>query len=97
MKAIRDPERNEINHLLAGSPFEGKRVLEIGCGDGYVTRGYACLAHQAVGIDLDPASLRKAQGERTKDGGNTSFLQASAEALPFPPSCFDTVLFASSL
>jgi ubiquinone/menaquinone biosynthesis C-methylase UbiE len=97
MKAIRDPERNEINHLLAACTFEGKQVLEIGCGDSYVTRGYAHLVSQAVGIDLDLNSLRKAQGERPKDGGNASFLQASGEALPFPPGCFDTVLFASSL
>jgi 2-polyprenyl-6-hydroxyphenyl methylase / 3-demethylubiquinone-9 3-methyltransferase len=97
VKAIRDPERAEISHLLAASPFGGRRVLEIGCGTGYLTERYAHLARSVAGIDPDTNSLRQA-GDNLPDAiKNVSYLQASAINIPFPLQTFDIVLFASSL
>lgn len=70
----------------------GRRVLDVGCGNGYVIERYARAgAAPAIGIDLtrrgveiSAARLRlRAQGARV--------LQASAERLPFPDACFDCV------
>jgi len=49
-----DPEANESAALVdfAGS-LTGKRVLEIGCGDGRLTWLYAESAARIVGIDPD--------------------------------------------
>jgi predicted RNA methylase len=49
-----DPERNELAALVdfAGS-FSGRRVLEIGCGDGRLTWLYTESAARVVAIDPD--------------------------------------------
>jgi len=57
-----DPEENEIHALrtLAG-PLTGKRVLEIGCGDGRLTWRYASEAAAVVGLDPDADKLQHAR------------------------------------
>jgi cyclopropane fatty-acyl-phospholipid synthase-like methyltransferase len=56
-----DPEENEIRNLaeFAGN-FSGKRVLEIGCGDGRLTWRYASQAAQVVAIDPNPEKVSQA-------------------------------------
>jgi 2-polyprenyl-3-methyl-5-hydroxy-6-metoxy-1,4-benzoquinol methylase len=46
-----DPENNEIRALLDLVDFSGKQVLEIGSGDGRLTRRYAQAAAHVTGID----------------------------------------------
>jgi ubiquinone/menaquinone biosynthesis C-methylase UbiE len=49
-----DPEGNEPAALFDfAESFTGKRVLEIGCGDGRLTWLYAESAAHVVGIDPD--------------------------------------------
>jgi len=60
--AIRsDPENNEIRALLGMADFAGKRVLEIGCGDGRLTRRYADAAAHVTAIDPFRESIRRAE------------------------------------
>ena len=56
-----DPEENEIHALftLTGS-LAGKRVLEIGCGDGRLTWRYASEAGHITGIDPELDKLQRA-------------------------------------
>jgi ubiquinone/menaquinone biosynthesis C-methylase UbiE len=61
MKAIRDPEGAELRHLEAACPLDGKDVLEIGCGAGWLTWQYAALPRHVVGIDPDADSLAQAR------------------------------------
>ena len=57
-----DPERNEIQALFAiAGDFKGKRVLEIGCGDGRLTWRYAEQAAHVVGIDPGTEAIASAQ------------------------------------
>jgi ubiquinone/menaquinone biosynthesis C-methylase UbiE len=95
MRPIRDPEGEEIKHLLAACELRGKSVLEIGCGDGFFTRQYAHMAKSAVGIDPDSAKFppvrNKARAYRMV------FIQAEGESLPFSPGIFDIAIFACSL
>jgi ubiquinone/menaquinone biosynthesis C-methylase UbiE len=96
MKAQRDPEGAELRHLEAACALDGKDVLEIGCGAGWLTWQYAALPRHVVGIDPDAASPGQARSARPASAPQVSFLRAMGEALPFPSRVFDVVLFASS-
>ena len=53
-----DPERNEPAALLDfAESFTGKRVLEIGCGDGRLTWLFAAQAARVVGLDPKPDDI----------------------------------------
>lgn len=67
-------------------------VLEIGCGDGRLTRKYHDRAKSVVGIDL-PDVLHPAGFD---DLPHAQCLAASAIELPFRDSCFDGAIFALS-
>ena len=56
-----DPQGRETSILfsLAGS-FEGKSVLEIGCGDGRLTWRYAAGASRVAGIDPNGDKVARA-------------------------------------
>jgi ubiquinone/menaquinone biosynthesis C-methylase UbiE len=58
MALVEDPERHELSALARMIPsFAGLRVLEIGCGDGRVTRLYAAHTESVVAIDPDAESI----------------------------------------
>jgi ubiquinone/menaquinone biosynthesis C-methylase UbiE len=97
MKALRDPERAELNHLIAACQLPGKQFLEIGCGNGVFTWQYAGLPWQVVGIDPEASEILQAKNDRPASLSNVSLVRAAGEALPFPSEFFDEALFASSL
>jgi cyclopropane fatty-acyl-phospholipid synthase-like methyltransferase len=56
-----DPEENETKALSAcAGSFAGTVVLEIGCGDGRLTRRYASEAARVTAIDPDPTKIARA-------------------------------------
>jgi SAM-dependent methyltransferase len=73
----------------------GETVLEVGCGTGYFTRHFAEGRFGWVtGIDVDEAAVRYARGHST---GNSAFVRADAQRLPFPDRSFDTVVSVTAL
>ncbi len=59
-----DPEENESHALLTlAGPLAGRRVLEIGCGDGRLTWRYAAEAREVVAIDPDGERVQRALQE----------------------------------
>lgn len=56
-----DPENNETHALLSLLDFSGKRVLEIGCGDGRLTWRYADSAAHVIAIDPTADAIRRAK------------------------------------
>jgi ubiquinone/menaquinone biosynthesis C-methylase UbiE len=99
MSPIRiDPDDNRIRSLLRYTPLSGKRVLDIGCGEGDFTFEYAGQAELVIGVDPDLSDLRIALNERPEDlSKQVQFLAARAQALPFPSETFDTAIFTCSL
>lgn len=69
------------------SPLAGKRVLDVGCGDGALTEKLARLGADAVGVDVDPGMIAAA-----KVRSGASYQIADAAALPFADGAFDRVI-----
>jgi 2-polyprenyl-3-methyl-5-hydroxy-6-metoxy-1,4-benzoquinol methylase len=56
-----DPEGNETDALFDLVEVEGRDVLEIGCGDGRLTRRYADRAAHVTAIDPFEDAIARAQ------------------------------------
>ena len=67
-----------------------RRVLELGCGGGRVTRFLRDLGAEVVAIDISPNMIRAAQ-ERVP---GVDFRVGTAERLEFDDATFDLVVFA---
>ena len=78
--------------------LRGKRVLEIGCGDGYRSAQLAAYCSHLTGVDPDADALDAAKARaKTPDSCPIDFVQASAEDLPFADARFDCAVFLLSL
>jgi 2-polyprenyl-3-methyl-5-hydroxy-6-metoxy-1,4-benzoquinol methylase len=56
-----DPERNELKALRSFTAWRGRRVIEIGCGDGRLTLRLASLGARVLAIDPDADAIRAAR------------------------------------
>lgn len=77
-------------------PLTSRWVLDIGCGFGGELRrwlGYGLSPNQAIGVDINPDRLRKAQ----RLGPNILFVFADGKSLPFASESFDIVLLFTVL
>src|SRR3990172_6746425 len=79
----RDPEGNELSHLLRFGQLGGKRVLDIGCGDGLLTSRFAPQAAAVVAVDPSLPELREARSGRPQ--GPAPPAPFSAAPRPPPP------------
>ena len=90
-----DPEKNEVHALKEMTVWRGKRVLEIGCGNGRLTQRLANLGAQVNAIDPNKkliATARKELPERFSD--RVRFKVGSTEDLKYPKQTFDIVVFS---
>ncbi len=98
MTLQKDPESNEAKYLHKFADFTGKRVLEIGCGEGRLTWQYAKGTQTTVGIDPDLDALRIANVDRPFDLEKKAyFARADSQYLPFQKETFDLAVLAWSL
>lgn len=96
MAIVHDPEQAELAAIHAVLPsFAGMRVLEVGCGDGRLTRRYAAEAAAVTAIDPDANAIEEARMA-------LSDVQISLYATRFdqyiaPPASYDVVILSWSL
>ena len=91
-----DPEGSEIAALTALVPsFVGFRVLEVGCGDGRLTRRYAESAASVLAIDPDEPAI--AAFRRDLPPGPLEIRAIAFEHLVVPDQSFDVILLSWSL
>jgi SAM-dependent methyltransferase len=83
-------ERAELFRRRVGGP--GRRVLDIGCRDGALTRAYA-EGNEVVGLDVDRGALAVAE----QDLGIETLWHDADEPLPFPDASFDAVVLGEVL
>lgn len=69
--------------------LDGKDVIELGCGTGYISAWLARRGARPVGIDNSSMQLATARRLQAEHGVSFPILQGNAEELPFPDSSFD--------
>jgi SAM-dependent methyltransferase len=74
-------------------PQAAGRTLEIGCGEGRMSRELAARRHNVLAIDASPTLVRHARASDAR----SSYVIADATALPFADDTFTTVVAYNSL
>ncbi len=80
-KALHDINPIRLNFINTGSPLEGKRALDIGCGGGILSESMARSGAQVTGIDMGKAPLSVAGLHALEDGLEIDYQQITAEAM----------------
>ncbi len=94
----RDPEQTEVHYLQTFAHLHNAHILEVGCGDGRMTRRYAHHTRQVAAIDPNPERLALALDAQSSFSHlPITFIQTPAETLPFATNTFDGSIFAWSL
>lgn len=93
----RTPEHDSYwwyrDHFFAMLPDPGRRTLDVGCGEGRVTRDLAARGHKVWGIDASATLIRHARNKHPEG----FYLVADAADLPFSSEIFDLVVAYCSL
>ncbi len=67
----------------------GLRVVELGCGTGYVSAWMARRGARVTGIDASAQQLATARRLAAEHGVDLELVHGNAEATPFPDAAFD--------
>lgn len=93
---IIDPEAHELTAVLARFPAVPRcRVVEIGCGDGRLTRRYSARVGSVLAVDPDDALIAAFRA-----GGVDANVEVRAigmEHLQLPDASVDAVVFSWAL
>jgi ubiquinone/menaquinone biosynthesis C-methylase UbiE len=93
-----DPEGAHLASLHRLVDFSGQRVLEMGCGEGRLTRGIAVDATSVLAFDPDDERVREARASFPSELlDRVAFRVAAAESIEIAPRSFDLVVFSWSL
>ncbi len=94
--AITERVEERVVFDLAGS-LRGRKVLDVGTGDGTYAIEAARRGAKVTGIDVDPAMLAAARSRSESADVSVALREARAEGLPFDASAFDVVLAVTVL
>jgi ubiquinone/menaquinone biosynthesis C-methylase UbiE len=98
---IADPTQttlvNEVKLMLDALPFDGARVLELGCGKAEKTRTLAETGRVAEILALEVDAIQHARNLEVTDLPNVRFAHGGAEAIPAEDNSFDIVIMFKSL
>ena len=90
-----DPEENEICALKSVANWRGKRVLEIGCGEGRLTRRLAQLGALVSASDPDAQLIRAARKKSVQRfAKRIRYEVGKAERINHPSESFDLVVLS---
>lgn len=78
--------------LNSAAPFEGLRILDIGCGGGLLSEPMARLGADVVGADAAERNIPVAQLHAEQSGLSIDYRHTTAEALADAGEQFDAVL-----
>jgi ubiquinone/menaquinone biosynthesis C-methylase UbiE len=93
-----DPDRIEITAIRDLVDVTGRRVVEVGCGDGRITFQYAADTDSVLAFDADEETIRTACDETPEElRARIRFEAADAAQIELPRGEFDLALFSWSL
>lgn len=89
------------NHNTAYHPWvlalaSGRDVLDVGCGDGLLVSRLAPVARTVVGVDPDPAAVRRARS-RVAHVEGVSIVESAFDEFSSSSAQFDLITFVASL
>ncbi len=92
------PPGMEVRLIQGFVDLKARRILELGCGDGRLTRQLAHFASSVVAVEPDPTRVAIARRTASSEGiSNVSFRVGSAERLRVHSAPFHIALFSWSL
>ena len=81
-----------------GVDLRGRRVADIGAGEGRLALGAARGAKTVLAVDPDRTALRRGRTEATRRGlRNVTFRYGTAQDLRLPDRSFEVVIFSWTL
>src|SRR5262245_43107214 len=78
-----------LSRLVGSAP---QRVLDVGCGTGFLALRFAELGHTVSGIDLAPQMIDRARHKAEQASQQIDFRVGNAAALDFPDETYDWVV-----
>jgi 2-polyprenyl-6-hydroxyphenyl methylase/3-demethylubiquinone-9 3-methyltransferase len=87
--ALLRAENRLRNPWIASHLSLPSKVLDMGCGAGFLTHDLAKLGHEVIGVDLSEKSLEVAK--KLDPTRQVRYLQANVTAVPSPSESFDVV------
>jgi len=98
MSRVLDPEGTHLAALRRLGDFRGRRILELGCGDGRLTLPIAADAATVLAFDPDAEAVEHARLSLPAElAGRVAYRVASGEAIEVEPTSFDMAVFSWSL
>jgi predicted RNA methylase len=98
MTRVLDPEGAHLAALRRVGDFRGRRVLELGCGDGRLTLGVAADAAHVLAFDPDAEAVARGRASLPEElAARVEYRVASGTEIEVPPGSFDLALFSWSL
>ena len=90
-----DPFRLIVTNKAILEPFlkeKGWKVLDAGCGEGYLCRALAKLKHKPYGIDLSSKLIEAAKRLEEKEKLGIKYFLGDFRKTPFPKNFFNAIL-----
>jgi SAM-dependent methyltransferase len=85
-----DPDGHVLAAMRNLAPWDGRTLVDLGCGTGFWLPGYAGDAARVIGIEPDPALRARAEA-RIRGVPGAEVLPGSAEHLPLADRTVDVV------
>ncbi len=95
MSARAYPKRRHTEVLGELLAFEGRCILDIGCGSGALVRALTKRGARVTGIE--PQAARIAEAQAAERLGEEHYFEGGAEALPVPDASQDAAIFFNAL
>lgn len=85
----REAWQEVLRHLCSK---QGLRILDIGCGTGFLSLLLAEMGNEVDGMDIAPSMLERARAKAKETGLAAQFFEGDAEALQMADASYDLVV-----